>query len=191
MKARAGARKRCAVPRLPCSSLALNRRFRNALRIVLTPAACSRSPPPAPAPVSCPCPLPTLQQDINQFVLEAGPAIANSESTVRRIVSTTTARLDVRARSWLAELWCACCDAPLALAGAVGSCFKSRLRPQHQRQQLFPQASLLSLRCNASQSLTHAARSFVHGHGGGDVDALLRDAPSMVPSASQAMHAPQ
>jgi hypothetical protein len=26
--------------------------------------------------------------------------------------------------------------------------------------------------------------SFVHSHGGGDVDALLRDAPHMVPSAS-------
>ena len=37
----------------------------------------------------------------------------------------------------------------------------------------------------------HAAHSFVHGHGGGDVDALLRDATSMVPSASQVQHAPQ
>jgi hypothetical protein len=124
LKARAGARKRCAVPRLPCSCLALNRRSRNALRIVLTPAVCSRSPPPSPALVSCPSPPQHFEQDINQFVLEAGPAIANSESTVRRVVSTTNARLDVRARSWLAA---ACCDASLVPAGAVGSCFKSRL----------------------------------------------------------------
>jgi hypothetical protein len=44
-------------------------------------------------------------------VLEAGPAIANSESTVRRIVSTTNARLDVRAAAalcWHAIIvtWC-------------------------------------------------------------------------------------
>ena len=57
------------------------------------PPSCHFTPPP-----------PTPAQDINQFVLEAGPAIANSESSVRRVVSTTTARLDVRARSWLAAL---------------------------------------------------------------------------------------
>ncbi len=54
-------------------------------------------------------------QDINQFVLEAGPAIANSESTVRRIVSTTNARLDVGARCCSALLR-RCCDFRVAQA---------------------------------------------------------------------------
>ncbi len=121
-------------------------------------------------------------QDINQFVLEAGPAIANSETTVRRIVSTTNARLDVRALC-CARLLRRRHDTSFAVAGAGGTRGKLGQRPQHQRWEFVSQVAF----CLASASwLLTLGRSFVHGHGGGDVDALLRDAPSMVPSATQA-----
>jgi hypothetical protein len=41
------------------------------------------------------------------------------------------------------------------------------------------------MKCRVRVSFT-ARRSFVHGNGNGDVDALLRDAPSIVQSASNA-----
>jgi uncharacterized protein (DUF111 family) len=52
---------------------------------------------------------------------------------------------------------------------------------------LFRETGTLGVRRRVSERVT-LERSFVHGHGGGDVDALLRDAPSMVPAAT---HAPQ
>jgi hypothetical protein len=41
------------------------------------------------------------------------------------------------------------------------------------------------MKCRARVAFT-PRRSFVHGHGSGDVDALLRDAPNIVQSASNA-----
>lgn len=92
--------------------------------IALIPVACSRCAPLCHARALrnvCATCHSSAAQDINQFVLEAGPAIANSESTVRRIVSTTNARLDVRARC-CAGLLSVGCDAVLqALAARVAN----------------------------------------------------------------------
>lgn len=115
-------------------------------------------------------------------MLEAGPAIANSESSVRRVVPTTNARLDVRARSWLDAL----------VVTRRLTCRRCRLVFQISTA---TEASASATRSSGKFALLalqrvlepHAARSFVRGHGGGDVDALLRDAPSMVPSVNQAM----
>lgn len=178
------------------ASMPLNTHHRSALQTAPTPVACSRFVTRHCIPLN----KHTAQhvhdhraaQDINQFVLEAGPAIANSESTVRRIVSTTNARLDVCARCCSAVLP-RCCDAAhccgvvvtQGCAGSLSARVEPGLRPQHQREQLVFKVSLFGMKCRVCLMFA-PWRSFVHGHGSGDVDALLRDAPSMVQSASNA-----
>ena len=134
----------------PCSShcsLLLKRCSRNDLLIALIPVACSRSASLCRVHALCKqtnlvVSYNRISQDINQFVLEAGPAIANSESTVRRIVSTTNARLDVRSRCCVPLLWHV-----HATAGARRSCSESRQRPQHQCRECVSQVSLFGMRC--------------------------------------------
>jgi hypothetical protein len=70
-------------------------------------------------------------------------------------------------------------------AGSLSARVEPGLRPQHQREQLVFKVSLFGMKCRVCLMFA-PWRSFVHGHGSGDVDALLRDAPSMVQSASNA-----